>query len=369
MAHLLRAPAARRAAVATATAVLAAGLLAACEPKPTPPAPPTPEAPAVAEPAPTTAPTPTPTPTATATPTSAPTESTQPAQPTAPTEPTGPGSAGSAVALPPAGGRFDYQLGGAYPPADGVQVVSRDRSEEPVAGIYSICYVNLLQTQPDEDGQSASNPPYGTTAWWLRNHPELLLRDAGGDLVVDEDWGEALFDVRTPAKRQALFDVQSAWIEGCRESGFAAVEPDNLDTQTRSQGLLTFAQTQAYLKLVVPFAHAQGLAVAQKNAAGPEEYGSTGDRFVDTVSPAQGFDFAIAEECSAYEECTDYTDVYGDRVYVVEYTDNNPRQTRAGVTRTAFAWACRDFGDSISITLRDRDLAPAGAPGHVLKTC
>lgn len=275
----------------------------------------------------------------------------------------------TAVALPPADGTFDYQLGGAYPPADDVRVVSRDRTEEPVPGLYSICYVNLLQTQPDAPGQSATDPPYGTTGWWELNHPELLLRDASGQLVVDASWDEALFDVRTPAQRQALFEIQSAWIEGCRDAGFAAVEPDNLDAHTRSAGLMTFAQTEAYLKLVVPFAHANGLAVAQKNTAGDEGYGSTGDRFVDTVSPAQGFDFAIAEECAVYAECDAYTSVYGDLVYLVEYTDDNPSVTRAGVTRTAFAWACEDLGDSVSVLLRDRDLVPVDDPAYHVETC
>ena len=273
------------------------------------------------------------------------------------------------VTLPPANGTFDYQLGGAYPPADDVQVVSRDRTEEPVPGVYSICYVNLLQTQPDEPGQSATDPPYGTTGWWEQHHPDLLLRGADGELVMDEAWGEALLDVRTPARREALLAIQDVWISGCADAGFDAVEPDNLDAHTRSDGLLTFADTEAYLKLVVPLAHADGLAIAQKNTAGEDGYGTAADEFVDTVTPPQGFDFAITEECGVYEECEAYTAVYGDRVYEVEYTDENPAVTRAGVTRTVFAWACRDRGSSISVLLRDRDLVPAGEPGYHAETC
>ena len=276
------------------------------------------------------------------------------------------------VVLPPANGTFDYQLGGAYPPADDVQVVSRDRTEEPAPGVYSICYVNLLQTQPDEEGQSATDPPYGTTAWWQQHHPDLLLRDANGALVMDDVWGEGLLDVRTPAQREALFAVQRDWIAGCAEAGFDAVEPDNLDTHTRSAGLLTFAQTRAYLELVVPFAHARGLAVAQKNTAGDDDgedgYGATGDRFVRT-DPPEGFDFAIAEECGVYDECEAYTAVYGDLVYEIEYTDHNPPVTRDGATRTVFAWACLDRGSSISVLLRDRDLVPAGDPAYHVETC
>lgn len=274
----------------------------------------------------------------------------------------------AAITLPPANGTFDYQLGGAYPPADDVQVVSRDRTEQPVPGVYSICYVNLLQTQPDEPGQSTTDPPYGTTAWWEQHHPDLLLRDADGELVLDDAWGEALLDVRTPARRDALLAIQADWISGCADAGFDAVEPDNLDTHTRSAGLLTFAQTRAYLELVVPLAHAEGLAIAQKNTAGDDGYGAIGDRFVGT-DPPQGFDFAIAEECGVYEECEAYTAVYGDLVYEIEYTDDDPPVTRDGVTRTAFAWACHDRGASISVLLRDRDLVPAGAPGYHVESC
>jgi hypothetical protein len=40
-----------------------------------------------------------------------------------------------AVTLPPANGAFDYQLGGAYPPPPGTQIVTRDRTESPLGGV------------------------------------------------------------------------------------------------------------------------------------------------------------------------------------------------------------------------------------------
>ena len=180
----------------------------------------------------------------------------------------------SRVAPPPANGPFSYQLGGAYPPEPGVKVVSRDRFAAPAVGLYNICYVNLLQTQPDEPGQSSTDPPYGTTQWWKNNHPDLLLEDSAGEVIVDAEWNEALFDVRTAAARDQLLAVQSGWFSQCRDDGFQAIEPDNLDAHLRSAGLLTFAQTKAYLKLVVSYVHALGLAIAQKNTAdSPDGYG------------------------------------------------------------------------------------------------
>lgn len=276
------------------------------------------------------------------------------------------GGAPSGYTLPPANGQFDYQLGGAYTPVSTVQVVSRDRTQSPVAGKYNVCYVNLFQTQPDEAGQSATNPPYGTTQWWKNNHPELLVT-VNGQVVIDPDWNEAIFDISTAAKRTALAAIQKPWMDACKTSGFDAVEPDNLDSYDRSAGVVTFANNKEYLKTIIPHTHAAGLAIAQKNVN--DEFGSTGKTFVDTVTPAQGFDFAIAEECAAYEECGAYTAVYPGLVYEIEYTDNNPNQTRAGVTKTAYQWACIDQGATNSVILRDRDAVAAGDPAYHYEWC
>src|SRR5690606_35612167 len=91
-------------------------------------------------------------------------------------------AAGSSIFLPPANEGFSYQLGGPYAPENAATVVSRDRTQSPLGGShYDICYVNVFQTQPDEPGQSPTNPPYGTTSWWDANHPALLLRDVNDD--------------------------------------------------------------------------------------------------------------------------------------------------------------------------------------------
>ncbi|MBT9606684.1 MAG: hypothetical protein IV096_08865, partial [Microbacterium sp.] len=54
---------------------------------------------------------------------------------------TGTEDAEGAAAAFPSGTAVDYQLGEAYPPADGVGIVVRDRSADPAPGLYSICYV------------------------------------------------------------------------------------------------------------------------------------------------------------------------------------------------------------------------------------
>ncbi|QHC70574.1 endo alpha-1,4 polygalactosaminidase [Rathayibacter sp. VKM Ac-2801] len=250
-----------------------------------------------------------------------------------------PAAASAAPLLPPANGVLDYQLGGAYAPASSVTIVDRDRTDPPAAGRYSICYVNAFQTQP------------GESAAFAKRHPELLVRRADGKPLADPGWpDEYLFDVSTSAKRTALLAIVGAWIDGCAEDGFDAVEADNLDSYTRSGGRLTTSQALAFATLLTARAHRSGLAIGQKNGA---DHAAAGRRTV-------GFDFAVVEECQVYDECAAYTDVYGRQVYEIEYTDNG---------RSAYAEACAEQGRRISVTLRDRDVVPRGATGYVNRHC
>jgi hypothetical protein len=240
------------------------------------------------------------------------------------------------VTAPPAAVPADYQLGGAYAPSPDVQAVTRDRTERPAPGIYSICYVNSFQTQP------------GSLGWWTRNHPELLLRDRTRHLVRDPGWpDEALLDIRTSSNRAAIAQINRSWFGGCARAGFAGVEPDNLDSWTRSRGLLKKAHAVDLAKRLVRESHRSGLAIAQKNSP---ELGRLG----------LGFDFAVAEECEVYRECDAYTAVYGRNVIEIEYSDTG---------RAAYARSCAARAGQIAIMLRDRDVVPAGSPGYVHRTC
>ena len=240
----------------------------------------------------------------------------------------------AAVTLPPVDAPFDYQIGQAYPPPAGVRVVSRDREAEPAAGLYSICYVNAFQVQPQE------------VAWWQQHHDDLLLRDAAGEYVIDGAWDEIVLDIRTPAKRAALAAIVNGWIDGCAARGFQAVEPDNIDTYDRFDDLLTREQALAYLRLLAPHAHGAGLAIAQKNTTSLAEQGR-----------AAGLDFAIAEECGRWDECGDYTDVYGDNLIVIEYTSS------------AFKKACAAVGGRVSVVHRDLDVTAPGSGTYVYQAC
>jgi len=245
------------------------------------------------------------------------------------------GTGGAGVVAPPAGAAADYQLGGAYEADDDVEVVTRDRTEPAPEGRYGICYVNAFQTQPGEDAFD----------------DDLLLVDGSGDPVIDPDWpDERLLDLSTDDRRERAAEIVGGWFDGCAADGYQAVEPDNLDSWTRSDGLLTEEDGVAFARLLVERAHAAGLAIGQKNAAELAPRGAT----------EIGFDFAVTEECQAYDECDAYTDAYGDAVIEIEYSDG-PSE--------AFAEACAARGDRISVLLRDRAVLPRGEPGRVDERC
>jgi hypothetical protein len=227
-----------------------------------------------------------------------------------------------AVPTLPTGTDVDYQLGGPADPPSHVGIVVRDRSEPPAARRFNICYVNGFQTQP------------GESRFW-RKHRDLLLHDAAGHLVVDEGWGETLLDVRTAAGRKALARIEGRWVQACARHGYDAVEYDNLDSFTRSNGLISKRDAVRFARLLVGQAHRHGLAAGQKNLAGFD-----GTRI--------GYDFAVAEECGRYDECRRYVDHFGDHVLMVEYRERD------------FAATCATYGLTHAVELRDLELTPAG---------
>ncbi|KAF5317120.1 hypothetical protein D9611_003505 [Ephemerocybe angulata] len=246
-----------------------------------------------------------------------------------------------AVTLPPANGKFDYQLGGAYTPPTGTQILTRDRTASPVTGLYNICYINAFQTQPDD------------ATWWKTNYDTLLLRKSNNQYFEDPDWpGEIFLDTRTAEKRTALATIVNGWIDGCATAGFKAIEPDNLDSYTRSNSLLTKANNLALAKLLADHAHTKNLAIAQKNTA----------ELTASDKATVGFDFAVVEECQAYDECDNYTDIYGTGMLEIEYTDNDNAQS-------VYQAACTARGATYSVILRDRDLVASGQSGYHYEQC
>lgn len=234
-------------------------------------------------------------------------------------------------------GGLDYQLGGPYDPDAGVTVVVRDREAPSAGALLDVCYVNAFQTQP------------GELALWEAEHPELLLRGADGEPVIDPGWpDERILDTSTPERRASILDVVGPWIDGCGDAGYEAVELDNLDTATRVDGL-EVDDNVALATAFVDRAHAAGLAVAQKNSL---EVGAAG--------LAAGFDLVVTEECAAFDECGAYGELY-ERHLAVEYASALPEG--------GFAAVCaRDDQPALTV-LRDVGLTVAGDPAHLVERC
>ncbi|MET0455810.1 MAG: endo alpha-1,4 polygalactosaminidase [Mycobacterium sp.] len=239
---------------------------------------------------------------------------------------------------PPVTGSFDYQLGGVYA-IPGLAVVVRDATEHPLPGAYNICYVNGFQTQPG-DGER-----------WLQQHPTAVLRTPDGAPVSDPDWpDEYVLDPSTAPQRAIILDVLGPVFSECAAKGYNAVEVDNLDTFTRFPGRIDEAGAIELARSFVTMAHDHRLAIGQKNAA------ETTDRGRHEV----GFDFAVAEECAAYDECGRYAEAYGPHVLQIEYTDNLP---------APFADVCASSDRAPMTILRDRLLVARGAAGYAYEQC
>ena len=103
----------------------------------------------------------------------------------------------------------------------------------------------------------------------------------------------------------------------------------------------------AYAATLVAQAHSLGLAAGQKNAV---EIAARG-------RAEAGFDFAVVEECGQYDECVDYTEVYGDEVFAIEYTE------------AGFAAACDALHPAASVILRDLDLVLPDDPDYLRRAC
>lgn len=232
----------------------------------------------------------------------------------------------------------DYQVGVTYDPAPGVNLVVRTATAFPEHGLYNVCAVNAFQTQrADVD-------------FWLSNNRDLLLWDASGAPLADPDApGEYILDISTSAKRGRIAEIQTRELRACVARGFQAVELDNLDSYTRSGGAFDLGAASAFAALLTAKAHALGMPIGQKNTP---ELGWAG-------SDEIGFDFAVAEDCIADQNCSAFTDVYGTRVIGLEYTD-----------RTAdFALVCNDPRRPSSTLLRDRALSGPGTPGYTAERC
>ncbi|QGV80998.1 endo alpha-1,4 polygalactosaminidase [Streptomyces ficellus] len=119
--------------------------------------------------------------------------------------------------------------------------------------------------------------------------------------------GERWLDIR---RTDVLEPLMAGRIDMCRDKGFDAVEPDNMDGYANRTGFpLTAADQLRYNRLVARLAHERGLAVGLKNDL---------DQIPQLLDD---FDFAVNEQCAEYGECAALSPFVaaGKAVFHVEY--------------------------------------------------
>jgi hypothetical protein len=144
----------------------------------------------------------------------------------------------------------------------------------------------------------------GSAEDWRPDYAKLPKKAIGKQL---DGWpGEYWLDIRSPAVRNLV----AARIKMCKRKGYLAVDPDNVDGYTQDSGFPLTANDQlAFNKFLATTAHASGLSIALKNDSDQ----------LDDLLPY--FDFAVNEQCWAYDECDKYAGFIAAKkpVYNVEY--------------------------------------------------
>lgn len=125
--------------------------------------------------------------------------------------------------------------------------------------------------------------------------------------------GERWLDIR---RLGALEPIMAARFQMCREKGFDAIEPDNMEAFSNRSGFpITAAQQLEYDLWIAGEAHSLGMAVLQKN---------DGEQ---STQQQPYFDGALTEQCNQYRECAEYEPYLaaGKPVLNAEYAKQNAR--------------------------------------------
>jgi hypothetical protein len=120
--------------------------------------------------------------------------------------------------------------------------------------------------------------------------------------------GEKWLDIR---RLDVLGPIMEARLDLCRQKGFDAVEPDNVDGYTNNTGFpLTYQDQLRFNIFLANAAHARGLSIGLKN-----DLGQIGDLVT-------AFDWALNEQCFQYNECQTLLPFVaaGKAVFIAEYS-------------------------------------------------
>ena len=160
------------------------------------------------------------------------------------------------------------------------------------------------------------------------------------DVVIGEKYagwpGERWLDVR---RIDLLGPIMTARLRMCREKGFDAVEPDNIDGYDNDTGFpITYDDQLRYNRWLASKAHALGLSIGLKNDA---------EQAAELVLE---FDWALTEDCFDQGWCESMSPFLqaGKAVFAAEYSD----------TGVDFDRACAELPQAgFSLILKDRGLS------------
>jgi hypothetical protein len=203
--------------------------------------------------------------------------------------------------------------------------------------VYTVCYIDAGSYEP--------------------GRPDSGRYPASLKIQQDPDWPAEYFldvtDVFRP--NSVLAGILTDRIKMCRDKGFDALEPDNLQNDENVRGgLITTRQQIDFNGWIADQAHALGLAVFQKN--GPDKIllrDRTGKMMVEK------FDGILNEECQPFDECgplAEYTR-RGKLALNVEY-------------RPGTALNCTLMAQlGVNALKKDRNLAGAAMSGYLREAC
>lgn len=151
-----------------------------------------------------------------------------------------------------------------------------------------------------------------------------------------EDWPDERFlDIR---RLDVLLPIMKSRFEACKNEGFDAIEPDNMDVHDNDSGFpITADDVVAYVARLATIAHSLELGIGQKNVP---------DLTADLINH---MDFLIAESCFQDKWCDDVNAYVraGKPIFDAEYTDRP----------IDFQDACEVAArQNIAMILKDRDL-------------
>lgn len=234
-------------------------------------------------------------------------------------------------------GPFHWQLQGEIALGPEIRVVGADlyeTSADQVAawrakGIYPICYINVGAVEEWRDDFDRFPKSVIGNAYW------------GWD-------GEYWLDIR---RFDQFADLMTARFDLCREKGFLAIEPDNIDAfeadqSNKSTGFDIKREDQlAYLDWLIDQAHDRGLAIGQKNVA----------EFVPDLIGRM--DFALLESAHplGFMDDSDAYVAMGKPVFAVEYVEE-------GANRQSFCPNAKSHGFQGVIAQIELDKTPQNCP-------